>query len=89
MEVFQITTIFYGLIGIKLCLLFSSDIANTKNLYWKKLNKKRINYSIEIDYKSISRNSNFLLLQESELLTAVHIDYGKILKKWKNLPIHK
>ena len=35
MEVFQLTLTFLGLIGIILILLFSSDSANTKNLYLK------------------------------------------------------
>ena len=35
MEVFQLTLTFSGLIGIILFLLFSSDSANTKNLYLK------------------------------------------------------
>ena len=35
MEVFQITLTFSGFIGIIVLLLFSSDSANTKNLYLK------------------------------------------------------
>ena len=41
----------------------------------KKLNKKKANYSIESDYKSISKNRNFPSLHQAELLTAEHIDY--------------
>ena len=44
MEVSQIKIIFFGLFGIILFLLFSSDIANTKNLYWKEIKKGKILY---------------------------------------------
>ena len=37
MEVFQLSLAFSGLIGIILFLLFSSDYANTKGLYLKKV----------------------------------------------------
>jgi hypothetical protein len=36
MEVFQLSIIFSGLIGIILFIFLSSDKANTKNLYLKK-----------------------------------------------------
>ena len=39
MEVFQLTLTFSGLIGITLFLFLSSQRANSKNLYLKKLFK--------------------------------------------------
>ncbi len=35
MDVFQIILVFLGLIGVILFLFFSSDSANTKNMYLK------------------------------------------------------
>ena len=37
MEIFKLSLTFSGLIGIILFLLFSSDSANKKNLYLKKI----------------------------------------------------